>query len=126
MDDPNRLYICDRGPLDTAVYLTLNYNRFIGKQKLSRTLDLLTLTTLELLKTLHARSHAITFRTLPLAEIEDDGFRAEIYKTMRQNEVDMFNDTFATSPVLPSDREERVEFILDYLRGVKRIGVNKR
>lgn len=113
-DDPNRLYIMDRGPLDTSIYLMLNYSYNLDPLDGTRRQYE---TTIKLLKSLHVKSKAITFRTLPFdIEVEKDGFRPEKYEELRDMEVEMFENVFQGAPVLPDGAEKRVEFILDYLK----------
>lgn len=113
-EDPNRLYILDRGPLDTMVYLMLNYSSNLDPLDSTRRKYE---TAIESLKDTHKKSKATTFRTLPFdTEVVKDGFRPEKYEDMRDMEVEMFELMFHDAPVLPDGQDKRVEFILKYLK----------
>lgn len=113
---PDTLLICDRCELDTMVYLSLNYHN-IQDESLREELEVLYR---EMLRQLHEsflQSNNITFRTLPFKDVEHDGFRPGLYDVLRQSECLGFDMiTESVSILLPSGREERVNFILEKCR----------
>lgn len=121
--DNTTLYLCDRCPLDTMVYLALNYqyaNQKVRESYSSRYQSMLTN-----LKDCYDRSASQmrVYKTLPFSDesIEDDGFRPMQYVYRRQAELLAFDLLTTDLLILPSDRQERVQVVLDNLV-IERIG----
>lgn len=111
----HNLYLCDRCPLDTMVYLSLNYqyaSAEVREQYRTKYLD-----TLKKLWDCYHDANIRTYRTFPFPDesIEADGFRPIQYTYRRQAELLAFDLMNVNMLSLPANRHSRIETVLNNL-----------
>lgn len=127
ISDPETLYICDRSPLDTLVYTTLNYS-CAPEDLLEKYAEAYS----ESCNKLRLLSNYVDRIYLTLPDIstmvaEDDGFRPTKYNCRRNLELELFNSIFEFNPKvvkLPSLPNMRVVTVLNDLSD--KLGIHKR
>lgn len=109
------LYLCDRCPLDTMVYLALNYqyaSKEVREEYSNRYLSIM-----RELFDCYNNSDIRVYRTFPFPDesIEADGFRPIQYIYRRQAELMAFDLVNVDLVELPDNRHDRVETIMNDL-----------
>lgn len=112
-EDKSTLYLCDRCPLDTMVYLALNYQYASKEVRVEYSSKYLAIMK-ELLEC-YNNSDIKAYRTFPFSDesIEADGFRPIQYTYRRQAELMAFDLMNVNLVELPDNRHDRVEIILN-------------
>lgn len=120
MTESETLYICDRCPFDSIIYLTINYWRLSDdlKIKYSREYIKYIHKSMELTNQSVDKIFLTMTDNLNSSEIEDDGVRPDIYKSTRNFEIGLFKHLCRGLNFfyLPNDTEHRIDCILDYLK----------
>ena len=126
--ESDTLYICDRCPFDSIIYLTINYWRLSDelKVKYSREYIKYIHKSMELTNQSVDKIFLTMIDKIDGSDIEDDGVRPDIYKSTRNFEIGLFKQLCRGLNFfyLPNETENRINCVIEHLKDTTNIPNN--